>query len=82
MSQASTPLVGQSYFMGNHSVGKLSAGQWVALKREGMEDVKDLMEFKDNDLDNAILNFRRPQDIWYPTIPALAGSAEIPPIIM
>ena len=64
--------------MGNYSVVKLSAGQRVALKPEGIEDVQDLVELKDDDVDNVILNFRQPQDIWYATIPALAGSAKIP----
>ena len=39
--------------------------------------VEDLVEFKDDGVDNVILYLRRPQDIWHPTIPALAGSAEI-----
>ena len=63
--------------MGNSSVVRLSSGQWVALKRERIENVGDLVEFKDNDIDNGILNLRQLQDIWHPTIPAHAGSAEI-----
>ena len=58
MSQESTPLTGQDYFMGNYSVVKLSARQWVALKREGIKDVKDLVEFEDDDVDSVILNLR------------------------
>ena len=63
--------------MGNASVEQLSASQLVALKREGIRNVKDLVEFKDNDANNVILNLRQPKDIWHPTIPTHAGSAEI-----
>ena len=66
MPQASTSFnSGQDYFMGNHSVVKLSAGQWVAIKREGIVNVEDLVEFKDDDVDNVVLNLRRPQDFWH-----------------
>ena len=83
MSQASTPFVsGQGYFMGNLSVVKLSAGQWIALKREGILNVGDLVEFEDDDIDNVILDLRQPQDIWHPTQLAVPGSAEIPAITM
>ena len=52
----------------------MSAGQWVASKQEGIANVKDLVELEDDDIDNIILNLRRPQDIWHPTIPAHTGS--------
>ena len=39
MSQASTVLAGQDYFIGNASVVRLSARQWVALTQEGIVDV-------------------------------------------
>ena len=77
MSQASSPLTGQGYFMGNSSVVQLSSKQWVALKREGIENVGDLVEFKDDDINNVIFNLIRPQDSWHPTIPTHTGSAEI-----
>ena len=70
MSQASTPLTGQGYFMGNSSVIRLSSGQWVAVKREGIKNIGDLVEFEDDNIDNVILNLRRPLDIWHPTTPA------------
>ena len=44
--------------MGNYSVVKLSAGQWISIKREGIVNVKDLVEFEDDDIDNVILNHR------------------------
>ena len=79
MSQASTPIAsGLVYFMGPHSVVRLSGGQWIALNREGIEDVKDLKEYKDDDIDNVFYNLRRPQDLWHATIPFRAGSAEVP----
>ena len=79
MSQASTPFAtGQDYFMGNLSVVKLSGGQWIALKRECILNVGDLAEYKDDDINNVILNLRRPQDIFHPTVPVFPGSAEIP----
>ena len=68
MSQASTPLTVQCYFMGNSSVVRLSFVQWVTLKREGIENVWDLVEFEDDNIDNEILNLRQPQDIYHPTI--------------
>ena len=79
MSQASTPIPsGIFYFMGNRSVVRLSLGQWDALNREGIVDVEDLKEYEDDDIDNVFYNLRRPQDLWHPTIPFRAGSAEVP----
>ena len=79
MSQASTPFVsGRQYFLGTYSVVKLSRGQWAALKREGILNVADLEEYKDDDINNVVQNLRRPQDTWHPTIPLDPGSAEIP----
>ena len=63
MSQASRTLTGQDYFLGTTSVVRLAAKQYVALKGEGIVNVEDLEEFKDNDIDNVIQNLRRPQDI-------------------
>ena len=78
MSQALTPFTsGQDYFMGNYNVVKLSAGQWVSIKREGVVDVKDLVKFKDDDIKNVILNLRQPQDVWHPTQETLHSSAII-----
>ena len=77
MSQASTLLTGQGYFIGNSSVVPLRSGQWVALKREGIQNIGDLVKFKDDDIDNVTLNLRQPQDIWHLTIPTWKRSAEI-----
>ena len=63
--------------MGNHSVVKLSAEQWVSIKQEGIMNVEDLVEFEDDDIDNVILNLRRPQDVWHLTQLAVPGSADI-----
>ena len=57
---------------------KLSGGQWAALKQDGILNVVDLAEYKDDDINNVIMNLRRPQDIWHPTVPMFPGSAEIP----
>ena len=57
MSQASTPFAtGQDYFMGPPSVVKLSVGQWISVKKEGIVNVKDLLEFEDDNIDNVVLN--------------------------
>ena len=40
-------------------------------------DVEDLKEYDDDDIDNVILNLRRPQDTWHATIPLIPGSVEI-----
>ena len=78
MSQASTSFAsGQSYFMDNPSVVKLSPGQWVSIKAEGIVNVKDLLEFEDDDIDNVITNLRQPQDIWHPTREAVVGRVEV-----
>ena len=78
MSQVSTSFsLCQDYFMGNNSVVKLSAGQWVYIKQEGIVNVKDLMEFEDDDIGNVIFNLRQPQDIQHPTQLAIPGSTEI-----
>ena len=75
MSQGSTSFaLGQDYFMGNYSVVKLSARQWVSINCEGIMkelwrncegivNVEDLLEFKDDDIDNVFLNLRQPQDV-------------------
>ena len=57
MSQASTPFgSGLDYFMGATSVVKLSPGQWISVNTEGTVNVKDLLEFEDDDIDNVVLN--------------------------
>ena len=78
MSQASTPFAnGHDYFLGNTSVVKLSAGQWISVNTEGIMNVEDLLEFEDDDIDNVVLNLRRPQDVWHPTEEAVLAEAEI-----
>ena len=78
MSQASTPFAAdQYYFMGNPSVVKLSAGQWISINAERIVNFKDLLEFKDDDIDNVITNLRQPQSIWHPAEEIVVGSAEI-----
>ena len=87
MSQASTTLTGQDYFLGSTSVVRLANKQYFALKREGIVNVENLKEFKVDDVDNVVHYFKRPQDIWYPMVQAHAGSVEafenlaaIPPV--
>ena len=58
MSQASTTLTGQDYFLGNTSVVQLANKQFVVLKGEEIINVEDLEEFKDDDIDNVIQNLR------------------------
>ena len=78
MSQVSTPFAsGQSYFIGNPSVVKLSPGQWVSIKAEGIVNVEDLLEFEDDDIDNVTTNLRRPQDVWFPTREAVVGPVKV-----
>ena len=79
MSQASTPFAnGRDYFLGNASVVKLRGGQWISVNTEGIVNVEDLLEFEDDDIDNVVLNLRRPQDVWHPTEEAVLAKAEIP----
>ena len=49
----------------------------VACWEGGIKNVENLVEFKDDDVDNVVLNLRRPQDIWHPASPVFLGSAEI-----
>ena len=72
MSQASTTLTGQDYFLGNSSVVRLAAKEYVVLKGEGILNVEDLEDFEDDDIDNVVQNLRQPQDIWHATLHAQA----------
>ena len=78
MSQASTLFAAsQDYFIGILSVVKLSAGQWISVNTEGIVNVKDLLEFEDDNIDNVVLNLKRPQDVLHPTEATVIGQAEI-----
>ena len=77
MAQASKPLTGQNYLMGQPSVVRLSIIQWSALKAEGIVDVLDISEFDDDDIDNIVRNLRRPRDIYHLTVPVYAESAAV-----
>ena len=77
MSQASTALTSQDYFLSNTSMVQLAVKQYVALKGKEIVNVDDLEEFEDDAIDNVVQNLRRPQDILHPTVQAHTGSAEI-----
>ena len=47
------------------------------IKAEGIVNIKDLLEFEDDDINNVITNLRQPQDIWHLTRDAVVGCAEV-----
>ena len=74
MFQASTALTGITYFL---SVVGIDHTQWLALTREGISDVEDIIKFHDDDIDNLVTNLRRPQDIFHAEVPAQLGVPEV-----
>ena len=74
MSQASTALTSITYYL---SVVGIHHTQWLALTREGISDVEDMIKFDDDDIDNVVTNLRRPQDIFHAEVPAQLGVPEV-----
>ena len=74
MSEASTVLTGITYLL---SVIGIHHTQWLALTREGISDVEDMIEFDDDDNNNVVTDLRRPQDIFHAEVPAVLGVPEV-----
>ena len=70
MTQASTPMTMLNFFC---YVMKLTVAQMYVLQAEGITNVKHMIEFEDNDVNNVVLNLRQPQDTFHAEIPTITG---------
>ena len=73
MSQASMALVPIDFFF---NIVKLQENQLIASTMEGINNVEDMVEFKDDDIDNVIQNLRQPH-IFQSEIPAHGSRPEV-----